>query len=306
MPILYSTPSPSERLTARPIYIPTAEPTNQPTSSPTIGFQNEFSNAISSNTIVNMGKDLVLSSTILIHFVFDLIIHGNGHVIDGNGVCQGFSIIGGSVTISNLTIANCFSAENGGAMSIISAEASLENCFIVFNTGNLRGGIYLESSTAILLHCKVQNNTSRGTAPINSLLADASGGGGFLLVDSGSIELSDCDISKNAAPLILSSCASSCTAGYHMVEGYCIECPAGQYQPLSTALICIACFPGSFSKPKAASCSSFSLGNISQTQDAIPDTTQRLEEHDLHLLVRAARRDHMRRLRECRCVHCVR
>ena len=87
-------------------------------------------------------------------------IEGRGYTLNGNGH-QLFNVSAGSLSLSNITLTNGYSAENGGAISVIGAELQLYNS-VVRNSGarGWGGGIYVLNSDALIIGSAIHDNSA--------------------------------------------------------------------------------------------------------------------------------------------------
>ena len=122
----------------------------------------------------------------------NIVIHGNGHVIDGKGLARIFNVYSGrQVTIENLTLINGY-ADNGGAIYSEGTLNVLNSSFVNDTASNIGGAIY---SSGIL---NVFDSTFEKCSDINGngLYADEGEISGCTFIDStpaGSIPVSpDC------------------------------------------------------------------------------------------------------------------
>uniref|UniRef100_UPI00386B1052 pectate lyase-like adhesive domain-containing protein n=1 Tax=Methanobrevibacter sp. TaxID=66852 RepID=UPI00386B1052 len=144
----------------------------------------------------------------------DLIVNGNGHIIDGNKDARIFYVAGGNVVFKNITFKNAFFLEEGGAIY----GGSAVNCTFINNTGLMGGAIYEGSAR----DCTFVGNTAdlgaggaifRGSA-INCTFIDntATYEGGAIYEGSAV----NCTFSGNSAQYY----------GNAMMKGYRLNCIA--------------------------------------------------------------------------------
>ena len=119
-----------------------------------VSTQNDFSEAITSGTTIELANDIFLSTTISISDVVDFHVNGNSFRVDGQKMVRCFSIIGNSlsqtrVSLSNLTITNCAcdlsvgsTCDFGGAFFIQEATLSLQSAIVTENVATYYGGAF--------------------------------------------------------------------------------------------------------------------------------------------------------------------
>ena len=120
----------------------------------------------------------------------DLTIAGPGAdqlTISGNNASRVFTIVGGSVTISGVTVTNGSSADVGGGIYNFGGTVTLNNSTISGNTAPDRGGGIHNEGTLILNNSTVSGNTA------------ASIGGGIYNAGAGTLTLTSSTVSGNSA-----------------------------------------------------------------------------------------------------------
>lgn len=126
----------------------------------------QFSNAIhcgAKHIIIN--DDFFLSETFIID-VDDLILDGQGHIIEASGVnAPMFVITSNNVTIKNMTFRKGnASKDGGGAINNIRGTLNIIKCEFLNNVSHTNGGaIYNLDGTLNIRECTFENNHSDGT-----------------------------------------------------------------------------------------------------------------------------------------------
>lgn len=137
-----------------------------------------------------------------------LTIEGNGHTLSRNPTAPTFrilAVVGGTVTINNLTItgghSDSYSGDivDGGGICNQSSMLTLNNCTISGNTveGNGGGisnrlGVFDQPSSVTLNNCTISGNTALGNT------VDGGNGAG-VFNESGETTLNNCTVSNNSA-----------------------------------------------------------------------------------------------------------
>jgi hypothetical protein len=69
-----------------------------------VSTQTEFTSALQSNAVIEMESNIVLVSALTIMGKTGVIVHGNGHSVDGNNLVRCFVVQSSEVAMHNLTI----------------------------------------------------------------------------------------------------------------------------------------------------------------------------------------------------------
>ncbi|MDD4349474.1 MAG: hypothetical protein PHF70_10230, partial [Opitutales bacterium] len=137
-----------------------------------------------------------------------LTIEGNGHTLSRDPTAPTFrilAVVGGTVTINNLTITGGHSDSysgtivDGGGISNQSSMLTLNNCTISGNKAQGNGGgisnrlgVFGQPSSVTLNNCTISGNTALGNT--------ANGGNGAgIFNESGEMTLNNCTVSGNTA-----------------------------------------------------------------------------------------------------------
>jgi len=221
------------------------------TSVVVVSTQDALTENLKSNTTINLGADILLSTIkaesptgVIIHNgQAGLVVDGLGlYEVDGQNAVRCFYISGGgvNVVIQNLVITR--GSGNGGGLYIKKAEVRLTSCTISKNNGigvNVGGGLYITSATVSLVNCAIVDNKAHraGGIGINDgqlLLA------GCLISDNSAYGSSDLLLSNGSYVAVLSSCTgdsydagqgtiecAGCSTTYpaDLLNGECTPCP---------------------------------------------------------------------------------
>ncbi|MFI5461048.1 MAG: hypothetical protein ACHRXM_37045, partial [Isosphaerales bacterium] len=118
----------------------------------------------------------------------------NSSIVDGNSLDRVFQVLGGNVTISNLTIQNGFSSVGGGLLNsggnVTLSSVVVRDCIAVGADG-LNGSAGFGVSPNVVAGTPIVNNGGNGQ--------DGSGGAGGGIFNAGSMTLTDCTIAFNGA-----------------------------------------------------------------------------------------------------------
>jgi len=81
----------------------------------------------------------------------NITIDGQNHIIDGSGINLGFKITGNNIVITNIIIKNtATTTDNGCALYIQGANATIKNSQFINNDGIRGGAIYLNGENATI------------------------------------------------------------------------------------------------------------------------------------------------------------
>jgi len=124
---------------------------------------NYLTSNVSDTVTINIGADIVLeSNTTVNNAIKTLTINGNNKTIDGNNQ---YSFLYNkhpiSITINNLTITQCYSTENGGAIYSggYYSNITIINTNLLNNNAKYGGGIYVRNYTnTTIINSKFTNN----------------------------------------------------------------------------------------------------------------------------------------------------
>lgn len=142
-----------------------------------------------------------------------LTIEGNGHTLSRNPTAPTFrilAVVGGTVTINNLTItgghSDSYSGDivDGGGISNQSSMLTLNNCTISGNKAQGNGGgisnrlgVFGQPSSVTLNNCTISGNTALGNTALGNTANGGNGAGIFN--ESGEMTLNNCTVSGNTA-----------------------------------------------------------------------------------------------------------
>lgn len=108
----------------------------------------------------------------------DLVIDGNGYIIDGRDKSRIFIITGKNITLKNLTFKNgrsYFNLDNpfishGGAIKTLpNTKVNIENCEFINNTSEESGGAIDNAGQIILANTKLLKNEAKSGGAINNV-----------------------------------------------------------------------------------------------------------------------------------------
>ena len=182
----------------------------------TVSTENKLNEAISDATGGDMEDTIIFAADIVLNEPLwqilmgdeTLTIEGNGHTLSRNPTAPTFrilAVVGGTVTINNLTITGGHSDSysgiivDGGGISNQSSMLTLNNCTISGNKAQGNGGgisnrlgVFGQSSSVTLNNCTISGNTALGNT--------ANGGNGAgVFNESGEMKLNNCTVSNNSA-----------------------------------------------------------------------------------------------------------
>ena len=177
----------------------------------TVSTENKLNEAISDATGGDMEDTIVFAADIVLDEPLwqilmggeTLTIEGNGHTLSRNpsaGTFRILAVVGGTVTINNLTItgghSDSYSGDivDGGGISNQSSMLTLNNCTISGNKAQGNGGgisnrlgVFGQPSSVTLNNCTISGNTANG------------GNGAGVFNESGETTLNNCTVSNNSA-----------------------------------------------------------------------------------------------------------
>lgn len=93
----------------------------------------------------------------------NVVIDGNGHVIDGKNYMDHFFISGNNVTIKNLTIIH-FKNKNNSPIVWNGNEGVLSNCTLNENSGIMGGAIEWNGKNGIICNSNFKDNIAQKIA----------------------------------------------------------------------------------------------------------------------------------------------
>lgn len=152
----------------------------------TVTTLSEFNRAVKSNITINLAADIILTATIKINNIHDLVINGNEFKVNGNTKYGCFNLVESQVAFINIFIVNG-KATNGGGIYMEKVVASMINCTVSNNVVTASGGgLYINiGSTLSMANCIVANN-----------IAISYGNGIYVLADS-MVHMTDCFVMDN-------------------------------------------------------------------------------------------------------------
>ena len=108
-------------------------------------------------------KDSKLKNGVQIN---DVIIYGNNHTIDGNGLARAFTQYSGSVTLNNINFVNGYvsSNANGGAYLLGTGTLTVNNCQFENNSAGRHGGAIGVTSTSQNNYINVYNSAFKNNS----------------------------------------------------------------------------------------------------------------------------------------------
>ena len=125
--------------------------------------------AATDNTVVlNRDYAWTTGDSVITIAADNLVINGNGHIIDAKGESSIFTITGNNVTINNLTLVNGFTMSNGAAVSWSGANGTVKNTNFTDNqaqSGN-GGGLYVTGDNLTIDTCTFTGNVAKCGAAI--------------------------------------------------------------------------------------------------------------------------------------------
>ncbi|MEY2563255.1 MAG: hypothetical protein QOH88_1448 [Verrucomicrobiota bacterium] len=166
----------------------------------------------------SVGGTITISSVIL-QINKSLVISGPGarklNIMGTGNAFEVFRILGGNVTISDLTIGPCKTGitliagtlsvnncavsgniQGGGLFAFAGSTLTMNNCTLSGNQKDTQGGAALESDgTSTLTNCTIAGNTSKKNA--NAMIASGLGGG--VSNNGGLMTLVNCTVTGNSA-----------------------------------------------------------------------------------------------------------
>jgi len=168
--------------------------------------------AIGAGGWIGIGFNGVMTLTNTINITNTVILDASGvaaTLSGGLGVELFHVASGGNLTVSNLTLANGYSA-SGGAIETDGGGVSLIGCTLTNNQAVSRGAIYNNGGTVVLWQSTFANNLATGT----------SCSGGAIVQASGSLVISNCVFSGN-------SVVNTGNAYYYSVSGGALAISSG-------------------------------------------------------------------------------
>lgn len=151
--------------------------------------------------------------------VDDLVIDGNGKVIDGNNKSRIFIITGNNITLKNIIFKNGYSYKdyfdsinsNGGVLRVTSDKnVKIENCEFISNQSEYKCGVIFTSNNVVLKidNCNFDSNKS-----------------GVLYTFNSEVHVDKCSFSKNSGNLIYNNQLLEVTeCNLYENEGIAVEC----------------------------------------------------------------------------------
>eukprot|EP00615_Pteridomonas_danica_P016948 CAMPEP_0114378824 /NCGR_PEP_ID=MMETSP0102-20121206/1866_1 /TAXON_ID=38822 ORGANISM="Pteridomonas danica, Strain PT" /NCGR_SAMPLE_ID=MMETSP0102 /ASSEMBLY_ACC=CAM_ASM_000212 /LENGTH=431 /DNA_ID=CAMNT_0001533753 /DNA_START=105 /DNA_END=1397 /DNA_ORIENTATION=- len=132
-----------------------------------------------SDNTVEIESNIDLNSTIGISGATELVINGNGYILNGKNknLCIYIGDVYSEVTFNNLVIKNGYSEDTAGGVYVVASFASFNSCAFHHNTGLVGGGLLSYYATVNFDGCNFTAN--------EATLVEA-GGGGLGLFDSSS------------------------------------------------------------------------------------------------------------------------
>jgi len=130
-------------------------------------------------TVITLREEIIIESSVTIEGlgVEDL-------TISGGGMTRVFTIRGSTITLRDLTIADGFSAENGGGMYVEDTTLTLDNVTFTNNVATLNGGgIYALRGSMRVYNSRFDDNTALGSYH-NGTGGAISGGANVLISNS--------------------------------------------------------------------------------------------------------------------------
>lgn len=104
----------------------------------------------------------------------NLIIDGQGHFIDANGLVRMFNVTKANVTFQNIKFINAYS-KNGGALYLTGNDVKIINCTFINCKAAVEGGaVFLKAPNARIENSRFINNTAMYNAAVYMNSADAS------------------------------------------------------------------------------------------------------------------------------------
>ena len=151
--------------------------------------------------------------------VDDLIIDGNGHAIDAQGLTRIFYCTGKNIIIKNIILKNGFTKDYGGAIhNNEGGELTITKSTLNNNTAKLDGGaIYNSNGELTITESTLNNNTAQGSlfggggainnsgeltiteSTLNNNTAQAKYGGGGAINNSGELTITESTLNNNTA-----------------------------------------------------------------------------------------------------------
>ncbi|MBE6502750.1 MAG: hypothetical protein E7Z76_00440 [Methanobrevibacter sp.] len=147
------------------------------------GTFSDLADEISDSSTVNLSKDYVFDSELDSNYtngiVIDkqIVINGNGHLINGKNVARIFNISASGVILNNITFINAFNSNFGGAVYNSGNGLIILNSFFIGNVATNGGGAIYSNAT----NTHILNNTFNNNKATSSL---SKGGAVFLDTNS--------------------------------------------------------------------------------------------------------------------------
>ena len=148
--------------------------------------------------------------------VDNLVIDGNGCIIDAGNISRIFKVTGSNITLKNIKFKNGNSKENGGAI-LNHNDLKIIDCSFDLNGANYGGAIYNKGKLTIS-NSNFENNSAEGHGgtinnDIESICfveasifnSNKAGSKGGVIYNSGDLTIDNCNVSKNLSSPIFNS-----------------------------------------------------------------------------------------------------
>ena len=149
-----------------------------------------------SDVIINIVSDFTLTNSkqLTNTTVKTFTINGNGHTINGDKQYQFLWITCPcTLSISNLTVLNSYSAVHGGAIDIYGPNATINNCNFINCSSNYGGAIDNDNKGVLILNnCILSGNYAFGSKDLEK-------GGGAIFNEDSTLIIDNCTITDNRA-----------------------------------------------------------------------------------------------------------
>lgn len=123
---------------------------------------------LTKNYVYDSSKDSSYKNGIVINK--NMVINGNGHVIDGNHSAKMFQITSGRVYLNNITFVNSNTSSNGGMIYFAGTYLNISNsCFKNASIKANGAAIFINSGTADISNSDFINNVAEGNSYSGSI-----------------------------------------------------------------------------------------------------------------------------------------